>query len=176
VFVFAEKLPWYHVINWLLFAVASTSAFEITIFYAVLIAPGRSLEENLNPTTFHIHVINSVLLLIDIFMVAFPTRFLHFIYTMIYGVLYTLFLLILHLTNYNSAVYTQLNFAESPGTTAMWLVIAVIVLPLGLHSIIFGLYHLRVFIARKTVQDTSARREKHEMGASNPTFHDEKNV
>jgi len=162
-------------INWLLFAVATTSAFEITIFYVVLIAPGRTLERNLKPTTFHIHVINSVLFLIDIFMVAFPTRFLHFIYTMIYGVVYTIFLLILHFTGYNSAVYPQLNFADNWEKAALFLVASIIVLPFLLHLIIFGLYHLRAFIARKTVQTSSAAREELEIETTGKLmFNDEK--
>jgi len=159
----------------MLFAVATTSAFMVTFAYAVLIAPGRTMEKNLQPSTFHIHVTNSIMFLIDIFMVAFPTRFLHFIYAMIYGGLYAIFLLILHLTKYNSAVYAQLNFDNNPGMTAVWLVILVIVLPLLLHSIIFGLYHLRAFIARKTVLTSSAAKEEPEIETTSKLmFNDEK--
>ena len=105
-------------------------------------------------------------------MVAFPDRFLHFIYTTIYGLLYTIFLLILHFSGFSSAVYPQLDFAGSPGTAAFWTVIAVIVLPLALHSIIFGLYHLRAFIARKTVLKAKPLSEKVTMGNTNLAFSD----
>lgn len=148
---FADKLPWYYTLNWLLQSVATTSAFEISIFYAIVIAPGRTLERNLQPITFHLHVVNSILFLIDVFLVANPTRILHFVYTVCYGLLYTIFLLILHFTDYNSAVYPALNFRDSPRTTAMWLSLAVLVLPIILYILIFFIYQLRLHIAKNTV-------------------------
>ena len=145
------------------------------------VAPSRTVARNLQPVTFYIHVINSVLTLTDIFMVAYPTRWLHFIYTVLFGILYLIFLLILHFTGYNSAVYSQLNFRDAPGVAAGWTLAAVLLLPIVLHSVVFGFYRLRVFIARKTVLNDQARAphmDKEidtntiEMGKINPTFED----
>ncbi|CAK8688819.1 unnamed protein product [Clavelina lepadiformis] len=169
------KLRWFHIVNWLLFCVAADAVFQISIFYWALIAPGRTAEQNLRPVTFHIHATNSILLLIDIFMVAFPTRLLHFIYTVLYGVLYAVALLVFHFTGLNSQVYSVIDFANSPGIAAAYVVVSVVIFPTILHSVVFGFYHLRAFIARNTVlKDSSTSRPAGnlEMGTFNQAFED----
>lgn len=155
---------------------ATVSAFVITIFYWVVIGRNRSAELNSRPRTIHLHVTNSVLALIDIFMVAFPTRLLHFIYTVLYGVVYGFFMLIMHWTGVDSQIYGVVDWANTPGVAAGWLILAAIVMPTAIHSIAFGLYHLRACIARATVlkgaADQTGRRADPtlEMGNVNPAF------
>uniref|UniRef100_F6V951 Protein rolling stone-like n=2 Tax=Ciona intestinalis TaxID=7719 RepID=F6V951_CIOIN len=120
-------LRWFHIINWWMFNVATVAAFNVTIFYWALIGRTRTAERNLRPVTFHLHVTNSILMLIDIFMVAFPVRLLHFFYAPLYGVVYILFMLILHWTNVNSAIYAAVNWSTSPATSAGYSIAAVIV-------------------------------------------------
>ena len=109
-------------------------------------------------------------------MVAFPDRFFHFVYTVLYGILYLVFILILHFTGFNSQVYSVLDFENSPGTAAGWSVLAVLVIPFVFHTILFGLYHLRAFIAGKTLGSDEATYPssdgRMEMGNVNPTFDD----
>jgi len=174
-FVFLEHLRWFHHLNWLLCNVVVNVAIIVTIFYWVVIGRTRTAALNLRPRTFHLHVTNTILVLIDIFMVAFPTRLLHFIYSIGYGLLYVLFLLILHWTGVNSAVYTVLNWARKPGVAVGWCVLAVVVLPIAMQAITFGLYHLRALIARRTAVPEEAPRKNLEvstieMGTVNPAF------
>uniref|UniRef100_H2YYR0 Protein rolling stone n=1 Tax=Ciona savignyi TaxID=51511 RepID=H2YYR0_CIOSA len=146
-----EQIRWFHIVNWWLFNVACTAAFNVTIFYWALIGSRRTLERNLQPVTFHLHVTNSILFLIDIFMVAFPVRLLHFFYAPLYGVVYILFMLIIHWTGVNSAIYAAVNWATQPAISSGYSIAAIIVLPIVLHCMLFGLYHLRALIARRTV-------------------------
>nr|XP_002127130.1 protein rolling stone-like [Ciona intestinalis] len=170
-------LRWFHIINWWMFNVATVAAFNVTIFYWALIGRTRTAERNLRPVTFHLHVTNSILMLIDIFMVAFPVRLLHFFYAPLYGVVYILFMLILHWTNVNSAIYAAVNWSTSPATSAGYSIAAVIVLPIVLHAIVFGLYHLRALIARRTVlkgeqsgDGATAQFGEVELGKTNAAF------
>ena len=162
--IFSDKLPWFLILNWLLQTVGIVTAFIISLFYALIIAPGRTLEENLRPVTFHLHVTNSILFIIEFFMMANPTRILHFIYIMGFGILYTLFLIIWFLTG-NPPVYSVLDFKNKPTTAAMWSTVAVIVLPFVFQIILFTLYRFRLFLAGKSLSKTKVPQKEKSSGS-----------
>ena len=136
-----------------MFTAGATIAFLITGIYWTLLAPNAPAEINLNPIVFHQHAINSVLFLIDIFMVAFPTRFLHVIYPIGFGVVYILFALILHFAGVNSSIYPFLNFASNPGLAVGMIFLCGFVLIPVLHFVKFLFYHLRSLIAKSTTHN-----------------------
>ena len=85
----------------------------------------------------------------EIFTVAFPTRFYHFMYPLAYNFLYGIFLLILHFTEVNSRVYPPVDFRNNFGAAVGFGIGASIVAPFVVHSIIYVLYLLRNLIAKK---------------------------
>ena len=101
----ADDLRWFHKLNWVLFSVRATTAIQVTGLFWTVLAPSRTAAENLNPITFHLHGTNSILFLVEIFMVAFPTRLLHFVYPITFSFTYAVFSVILHFTGVNSSTY-----------------------------------------------------------------------
>ena len=150
-------MRWFHKLNWILFVVGTTIALLLTGFFWIILAPGRPSYENINPISVHIHAVNSILFLIDIFMVAFPTRLLHFIYVNLLGIIYAVFLLILHFTGVNSSVYPVLDFEQNFGLAIGITLVNVFVASTILHFIVFLLFLLRKLIADKTVHQKQSR-------------------
>ena len=150
-FIFiADDLRWFHKLNWILFSVGATNAFLVTGLFWVVLAPSRTAVQNLNPITFHLHGTNSILFLVEIFMVAFPTRLLHFVYPIIFSFTYAVFSVILHFTGVNSSIYPVLNFVENAGLAVGTIVGSAFVLTPVLHSVVYLFYRLRTFIFNHT--------------------------
>jgi len=78
-------------------------------------------------------------------MVAFPIRILHFIYPAAFGVVYGIFLLILHFVGINSSVYPVLNFADDFPLAIGVLLLSAFVAPVILQCVIYLLHLLRKF-------------------------------
>lgn len=97
----------------------------------------------------HQHLMNTILMIIDLFINAIPIRLLHAIYAMLYGVTYTLFTLILHGAGVMSVYYPGLfDWRALPGaSTGLCLGLIFAGVPI-MHSVVFGLYHLRMYLAR----------------------------
>lgn len=134
--------------EWCLFAVISNFAFIITfIYFAVLYphiyAPGQKIRA----VDFHIHGFNSVVIIIEMMICAFPIRLLHAIYPMIYGLTYVLFSIIYWAFDHkNNVVYKNVLDWNKPGQTiGVILGLGFLVIPI-LQLALFGLYRLRVWI------------------------------
>ncbi|XP_037959022.1 protein rolling stone-like [Teleopsis dalmanni] len=127
-------------------------ATMITFVYWLFIYP----NDNASPTALYnlwAHAFNSVLMLMDHMLVAFPTRILHFIYPFIAGVLYGLFSVIYYFAGGldpggNQYIYEILDWSQ-PGW-ALATVFGCILLVCVFCLLLFGLYKLRIFIYRKT--------------------------
>jgi len=121
----------------------------VTGLFWFLLAPTRTAKENLHYVTFHIHATNSILFLVEIFMIAIPIRLLHFIYPIVVTGAYVALALILHFTSVNSSIYPILDFSENFGLSiTIFLLSAFIATPI-LHSIAFLVFLLRKFIANR---------------------------
>ena len=120
----------------------------------ILLARNRLAEENLKPISFHIHTTTGLLVIIDSLMVAFPIRFLHMIFSSAYAFVYIIFVLILHVTKVNSGVYSVLDFENNPLKAYLLACAAFTLFPFCFHSVIYLLYCLRFYIARRITQPT----------------------
>ncbi len=101
-------------IDWLIFNLVAISALIVTCMYF-----GYTLLFDLDaePTwihelgNVHRHGINSVVALIDVIMLGFPIRILHFVYVIIYGWVYAFVTLIYWLQNPKEhVIYDQINY------------------------------------------------------------------
>ncbi|XP_062130307.1 LOW QUALITY PROTEIN: protein rolling stone-like [Drosophila sulfurigaster albostrigata] len=101
------------------------------------------------------HAFNSVCMLIDCFVIAFPTRLMHFIYPLVIGLTYGIFSLIYYFaggTDYggNHFIYFILDW-ERPGL-AIGSVCGCIVLALIFCVMVFWIYRFRIWIYERCVQ------------------------
>lgn len=165
-----DNLRWFHRLCWVVFNAVMTINIVVTVLFWALLSgfPVKSQVANI-----HQHVMNTVLMVTELFVVAFPMRVLHFIYPMMFGLTYMLFTLILHAAAVMSRYYQGfLDWQSVPGLSAGIALGSIFVAcPIG-HAIAFGLYHLRSFIARK-VQPQGGVDENRDIeagGGVNPAF------
>ncbi|XP_078487925.1 protein rolling stone-like [Ciona intestinalis] len=158
---------------WILFDVSFSVSLVTNVLYWSLLRVGS--VDLITSFNIHSHAITFVMLLIDVFIIAYPIRLLHFLYGMCYGLVYTAFTLILHGSGYISAVYELINWDKGARiATAICFVSSFVAIPL-VHLLAFGLYHLRCFIALKggcqnDQTDTSDEQESIEMGQTNQGY------
>ena len=138
-----SELRWFHIFVWIFHEVAFAIALFITVVFWSLLPP------SINPISINSHVINTIIMLADLFVCAIPFRLLHFYHVALCALAYTVFSLILHGVGFESAIYSVLDWVGRPGFSIGLVLISIFVgSPLS-HLIGFGLYHLRWFIARR---------------------------
>ena len=135
---------------WIFHEVAFGMALIITVAFWALLSP------SLSPLSINAHAINLVIMFLDLSMSNIPIRLLHFYHVSLAGVTYTIFTLILHGAGYESAVYPNLDWVGSPVAAAVLAIILIFIAAPIAHFICFGLYHLRLFIARKILGENAA--------------------
>lgn len=150
-----HSLRWFHKLNWILHTVAFDIALLVTILYWTLL----SNHWEKTAVIVNNHALNSVSMILDLFVNNVPERLLHVIYSFMFAIMYITFVLILHVSGVNSSVYPVLNWSTSPGRAAVLCVGAVLSIAL-MRSVAFGLFKLRKFVAGKTVNVTNVTDRK----------------
>lgn len=160
-----EKLCWYYTLIWLVHTTALDGSIIITITYYALLTPVFS------STSINNHLINTVIMLIDLFVIAVPVRLYHFVYMSLYALTYTIFSLILFGTGYNTAIYGPLDWEMGPGLAAGLAIGLILLGSLIAHTIMYGLYRLRVLLASKCA--TQSVDHAQPSGVQNVAYEDE---
>lgn len=132
-------MPWYLKLDWMLFELSSTIAVIITVAFYGLLSPSKA------PTSIAKHGLNSVYVLLNIFVCAKPIRILHFIYPFIFGILYGLFSLIYQVAGGGAAIYPVLDW-HKPEKTMLYVFMLLFVGILVMHTVLFALHKLRIYI------------------------------
>ena len=146
--LFLLELNWFNKLVWVMFTTAITGVLGTDLAFWIFLSGNLSPEILRNPFNLQEHLINYILLFIDLFINDIPIRLLHCIYPMGYAIVYILFTVILWASNFTSAVYPTLNWEINPlSSTLLSLGVIFIAVPL-LHVFHFGLYHLRSWLAR----------------------------
>ncbi|XP_058981115.1 protein rolling stone isoform X2 [Musca domestica] len=133
--------------HWCVLVVATV----ITFMYWLFIFP----NDNANASDLYnlwAHGFNSILMVLDHMLVAFPTRLLHVVYPLILGLVYAIFSLIYYLAggvdvNGNPYIYEILDWSQPGWATLM--IFGCLVLVVIFSFLLFCLYKLRTMIANK---------------------------
>lgn len=139
--------------SWLLGSIIYVFAIVVSVIYFVALFPSIGVTDGFIHDL-NMHAFNTVLVLIDVAIVARPIRLLHVIYPVMYGVCYLVFSAIYwsfdHTRNVLYPVVLDWNY---PGTTSGVLVgLTVIGLPL-VQLAHFGFYRLRLSVHRRIYGD-----------------------
>lgn len=144
---FSGDLRWYHHIQWILLSTYAGLAFIVTIIYWSFLAGIFVVNPGVN---IHQHLMNTLLILLEIFLNRIPIRFLHFIYVSIYAMIYVVFTLSLHGASVQSIYYSGiLDWKNIPGVSAGVCLSLIFVGSPVVQAVTFGVYHLRALIAQK---------------------------
>ncbi|XP_018322706.1 protein rolling stone [Agrilus planipennis] len=135
-------------IYWAANTIATDLAFLISIVYWSLLYDSNDLDT----MNVMIHAMNSVLMLLDLMVVAHPVRIVHFYLPVFFGIVYLVFSLIYWSAGGTdrygcSYIYTILDW-NKPGQTSAFC-IGVLFFYLILHLFSFGVYSLRMFLFKK---------------------------
>lgn len=141
-----KQLPWYDQLSWLLSATADNVALVVTLTYWGALFPLS--DGSVDYDSIIKHAINAVIVLIDNAVSARPTRLLHCVYAVAYGLAYTVFSLIYWGVDNSNVIYSILDW-NSPGlAVGIVLGLALVVVPL-LSFFLFGIYRLRLLVYEK---------------------------
>lgn len=105
-------------IQWCAYNVALPSAFLVTLIYWVVLYPLRAGHLSAFDTVIDVgvHAINSLLMIIDQYLSATPTRILHVYQPMTYGITYLVFSVVLWSVN-GAVLYPLVLDWNNPGIT-----------------------------------------------------------
>ena len=141
-----------HKIQWLLFNIAANNAIIVTLGYWCLLFPFvssqyRSVEGERGFFNISVHLLNAVLMLIEISVSSLPVHLFHVIYAAIYGFIYLCMTLVYWLLT-KSYIYYFLNFNNPGLALGFSLLLLVVVQPLS-QLLYYGLYRLRGRLERR---------------------------
>ncbi len=165
-----DNIPWYVKIVWLMYTMSSATAILVFAGYYIFVyepcdgdsgsTDGMNVTSNggsgdmqetncsvLDAETIHVHGVNVLVVLLDLFVSRMPYQFLHFCYATLFSFLYAIFSLIYFGaggTNHlgRPYIYSSLDYGNSPGTAA-GLAIVLVVVCIPLHLLLFLLAWLR---------------------------------
>lgn len=117
----SAKSTWWDGILWAFFTVATESAFAILVLYWIVI-DGLQFEDD-NALSLHVHLINGIASLIDLWITGIPLHLLHVVYIVLFGSAYVTFSGIYHAANGtdpdgNPYIYEPLDYGAQPGVAA----------------------------------------------------------
>ena len=128
-------------INWILFSIATTASLWSNLHLWVLM-------ENSSKSLFLLkQVLDTVLVIIETFVVALPVRLLHFVYPLCYGIWYVIWERIFASISYlrpNAII----NDETTSGDAARWHFMSLLFL-IPCHFIFFVVYTLKLYLYEK---------------------------
>lgn len=97
----------------------------------------------------HLHLLNSIVILLEMALSAIPVRLLHGLYPLIFGLIYVIFSAIYWAMDHENVLYPNVLDWNQPGMTVIvTLGLAIVIVPL-LQLFLFGLYNLRLKIYKR---------------------------
>jgi hypothetical protein len=139
--------------SWLLYNLIVTSAILVTIGYFTFV----TIFELQVETTWlaeignlHRHGLNSIVALVDIVLLAYPVRLLHFIYPAIYGWVYAFVIFFYWLENpKENIVYEQIDYSKPFKVFGYYVLLTF--LTILMQSLHFAAYKLKIDLCNKCV-------------------------
>ncbi|XP_033628041.1 protein rolling stone-like [Asterias rubens] len=143
----APSFPHYFKFSWLLFNICLAVNPIVTVIFWVFLADPISnpLSSAINV---HLHALNTVFIYLDLFISATPVRFIHFVYAILYGLMYTTFTLIyywaggLNPISGETGIYPHILDWANPGFTMLSIFAVIIIVPLT-HLAGWGCFRIR---------------------------------
>ncbi|XP_062618147.1 uncharacterized protein LOC134279758, partial [Saccostrea cucullata] len=142
-----DNITWYMKLSWLLSDIVHMFSIIVTIIYFSAIYPTLTVTESQLFNDLNVHAFNTLFVLIDIAICARPVRFLHLLYPIVYGLVYTAFSVVLYAAS-GTVIYNVLDYNQPlyPSITVPGL--CFIVIPL-LQLAFFGIYVLKLYTFSK---------------------------
>ena len=151
-------------IQWLLFTVGTEFAVAITLLYWTLFYDPHSEQNFFSVDSLHIHLINGILALFDLWICAVPVRLYHCLYSVIFAAIYLFFTGIYYAAggtdpSGNHCIYPFLNYAHNPMPAVGIGIFCALLLMVAIHFLFFLQFIIRNWITCKIQRNFHHRRE-----------------
>ena len=122
-------------------------AVAASILYWALLYSGGPVDG----VNVHTHLLNAIIALVDVIFSGVPVRILHFIYPIMFAAVYGVFTGIYFAADGTNAmgdpyIYPVLDYGDSPGSAAGWVLAVVLVMMPIINLLMFGLYSVRFWL------------------------------
>jgi len=142
-------LRWHFRLDWILFDVASNTAILVTSVYFIAMYPNIEHLKTMSANDANFHLMNSVVMALELVVTAIPVRLLHYIYPLAFCLLYTVFSAVYWAVDHENTLYPGvLDWNNAPMAGVMVLITSVFLIPCN-SAINFLAYQLRLSIHRK---------------------------
>ena len=142
----ASHPPWYICVVWVLFNVISTAALMVTIVFFLFLFPLFSDYPSIDLENLQVHLLNSVIIVIEHLVSAMPYRLLHVLWPFLYGVIYMIFSVVYWAGDHSRVMYPGILDWNQAGTTVAYILLIGFVMIPFLHSIFFLLHKAKMAI------------------------------
>lgn len=149
------KTPWSCSVmeksQWLLFTVGTEFAVAITLLYWTIFYQPHSKHNFFSLDSLHIHLVNGILALVDLWMTGVPIRVYHALYSILFALSYVAFTGVYYAAGGtdptgNSFIYPLLNYRTNPGSAVGLGIMCALLLMTVIHFVFFILSLVRNWI------------------------------
>lgn len=155
-----KTLQWYFKITWALYGVATNAATIVMLVFFAFLWPRMSYKEGISNMNLQTHAINFAIVGLDHMIGPIPVRLVHVVYSVILGLLYLTFTLVLYWTGDVRPVYPFiLDWANDWQTSLVTSALLTFVGVPFIHTFFFLMYKLKSCISSK-VKACLAERER----------------
>ena len=144
------QLTWYDKLQWLLFSIGTECAVAVTVLYWGLFYDPHSEHNLFSIDSLHMHLINGIVALIELWITAIPIRFYHALHLILFALCYILFTVFYYVASGtdpsgNKFIYPFLNYESNPGGALGLALGCVFIFTTLIHMVFFTLYLCRCF-------------------------------
>ncbi|XP_037048666.1 protein rolling stone-like [Bradysia coprophila] len=154
-----NDMPFAFKFYWSIHNIILNVSIVITVIYWSIL---HTDSMPISATNVMTHAFNSVLMFVDMLIMAYPLRLYHGIQPILLGVVYVIFSIIYYYAGGKNKfdqpyIYNVLDWSSSDPKKNVVTVVGTLVLSMAIHLVLFGVYRLKVFLHRKCVHtDKSA--------------------
>ena len=132
---------------WFMYTAAVTLSLAATLGYFVFVFEGVDVA------TLHVHGINFLVILLDLFLSRFPLQLFHFVWIMAFSIPYVAFTGIYYAaggTGFNDThyIYSVLDYRDSPGPASGYAILLAVA-PALLHPVLWLVVFLRDLVYKR---------------------------
>ena len=138
-------------VTWVLFLLGVESAFMVTLLFWILIGNRAELSPSVNA---HVHVLNGVVALVEVWLTGIPVHLLHFVYPLLFASTYGAFTGVYYAANGTGPTGERdiypvvLDYGSQPGLAVGTLVVAIVTC-LMIHLFFHFQYILRHWLTSR---------------------------
>ena len=144
----SNRITWRDKLHWALFIISTEGAVAISILFWVFFYDPDDKERLFSAVSIHVHMLNGIIALVDLWITGIPIRLLHLIYILIFGVTYVTFTGLYYVCNGtdpggNHYIYPMLDYGRNPGLASGLVIGCALGFLTLLHVTFFAQYLIR---------------------------------